>query len=108
MMAVIWAASAMATARNNPTPDTPRQFGIEDFHTERAVVPPTITLLGLQRGADPSGARAAVFGGVFRRRTELAHELLEPGSAGEVTVSWNPQDEMTIGDGSPGYGLRSR
>jgi hypothetical protein len=30
------------------------------------------------------------------------------GSAGEVTVGWNPQDEMTIGDGSPGYGLRSR
>src|SRR6516162_5787246 len=30
------------------------------------------------------------------------------GSAGELTVSWNPQDEMTTGDGSPGYGVRSR
>jgi lipoprotein-anchoring transpeptidase ErfK/SrfK len=29
------------------------------------------------------------------------------GSVGEVTRSWNPQDEITIGDVSPGNGLRS-
>src|SRR6266545_5453164 len=29
------------------------------------------------------------------------------GSAGELTFSWNPQEDMTIGDGSPGYGVRS-
>jgi hypothetical protein len=24
-----------------------------------------------------------------------------------VTLSWNPQEDMTTGEGSPGYGLRS-
>jgi len=29
------------------------------------------------------------------------------GSAGELTFSCNPQDEMTTGDGCPGYGVWS-
>src|SRR5690242_5983567 len=45
----------------------------------------------LPGGADAAGALAAVFGGEGRRRAELVDELLQPGSDGELTRSWNPK-----------------
>src|SRR6266567_4173518 len=50
-------------------------FGL--MNSRSASAEPALSLL--QRGADPSGARAAVLGGLCRRRAELVHELLQPG-----------------------------
>src|SRR5262249_36648309 len=51
---------------------------------------PAVTLSLLQRGAEPAGARAAVLGGVLRRRAELVHELLQPGVGRRADLQLEP------------------
>src|SRR5450755_5035135 len=59
-------------------------------------------------GVPTPPVQAPPYSGVyFGDARNLSTNCCSRGSAGELTFSWNPQDEMTIGDGSPGYGVRS-
>ena len=60
------------------------------------------------RGVPTPPVHAPPYSGVYAGDARnLFTNCWSRGSADELSFSWYPQEETTIGDGSPGYGVRS-
>jgi hypothetical protein len=60
------------------------------------------------RGRPTPPVHAPPYSGVyFAEARNVFTNRCSRGSDGELTLSWKPQEDMTIGEGSPGYGVRS-
>lgn len=82
-------------------------FGTKVFHAERGGCTRPLRC-HFCRGVPSPPVQAPPYSGVyFGEARNVFTNCCSRGSDGELTLSWNPQEEMTTGAGSPGYGVRS-